>query len=114
MLRSEGRAVIGPERFAFMARLDFAAWPAEKVLQTLKELGYGGVSWMEHHFHPRRQSRGELQALIQRTADAGLAVSEIVVQQDLVCLDEVTRRDRVALVREYIETAAEVGQPCFR
>jgi sugar phosphate isomerase/epimerase len=103
--------MIPNSRFAFMARLDFATWPSEKVLATLKSLGYGGVSWMRHHFHPRNKSLAELRALMQQTGDAGLGVSEIVVQQDLVCLDEGMRRDRIALAAEYIQAAAAVGRP---
>ena len=98
-------------RFAFMARLDFATWAPERVVAALRELGYGGVSWMRQHFHPRTHSAAQLRALMQVTADGGLAVTEVVVQQDLVCLDEAVRRDRIVLVGEYIEAAAEVGRP---
>lgn len=94
-----------------MARLDFAAWPPERVVAALKGLGYGGVSWMRQHFHPRTHALGDLRALLQTTQDAGLAVTELVVQQDLVCLDEAVRRDRIAVVCEYIEAAAAADRP---
>jgi sugar phosphate isomerase/epimerase len=106
-----GRLLIPDSRFAFMARLDFAAWPPERVVAALKGLGYGGVSWMRQHFHPRTHALGDLRALLQTTRDAGLAVTELVVQQDLVCLDEAVRRDRIAVVGEYIEAAAAAGRP---
>lgn len=103
--------MIPDRRFAFMARLDFATWPAERVVAALAELGYGGVSWMRYHFHPRTHSLGDLHALVDSTHDAGLAVTELVVQQDFVCLDEAARRERIDVACEYIEAAAAVGRP---
>lgn len=103
--------MIPDRRFGFMARLDFGHWPAARVVAALRDLGYGGVSWTRPHFHPRTHALADLRALVETTGDAGLGVAELVVQQDLVCLDEATRRDRIAVVCEYVEAAAAAGRP---
>ncbi len=103
--------MIGTDRLAFMASLGFSRMEPRKVVATLKQLGYGGVEWTLAHFNPRTTSKQQRQELVQVTRDAGLEITEVVVQQDMVSLDENARRDRIDLVRECIEAAhdADVG-----
>ena len=96
-------------RIGFMASSAFAQMPAEEVVATLKELGYSAVEWTSAHFNPRTKSGTELKRLVEVTHDAGLAVSEVVVQQDYVCLDDAAREDRIAYSIEAVEACAEAG-----
>ncbi|MBM3473826.1 MAG: sugar phosphate isomerase/epimerase [Armatimonadetes bacterium] len=98
-----------PSRLAYMASLGFTAWKPEDVCRCLADLGYGAVEWTLAHFDPRSHSDDEIAALMQVTRDAGLAVSEVVVQQDYVTRDEAARADRVAHTIECIEAAARHG-----
>jgi sugar phosphate isomerase/epimerase len=96
-------------RIGFMASLGFASMPAREVAGALKALGYASVEWTAAHFNPRTKSRAELDELVAITRDAGLACSEVVVQQDYVCLDEAARRDRIAYSIETIEACGACG-----
>ncbi len=97
------------QRIGFLASLGFAAMPAAKVVAELKALGYGAVEWTGAHFNPRAKSESELKDLVALTREGGLAVSEVVVQQDYVCLDDGAREDRIAFTIESIEACAAAG-----
>jgi len=101
--------MLNNRKIAFLAALDFILWEPEKVLGSLSNLGYDGVEWTLAHFNPRTKSRKELNKLIKLTKSYGLEISDIVVQQDVISLNEKIRRDRIELVKECIETASEVG-----
>lgn len=101
--------MINSRKFAFMASLDFASWQPERILESLSNLGYDGVEWTLSHFNPRTKSREELRKLAELIKSYGLEVSEVVVQQDVVNLNEKIRRDRIELVKECIEVVSEVG-----
>ena len=96
-------------KFGFMASLDFRFWDAEKVVTALSKIGYRGVEWTLSHFNPKTKTLEDLQALINVTNAYGLDVSEIVVQQDMVTLDEKLRKSRIELVKECIKAASQVG-----
>ena len=96
-------------KLAFMASLGYAQKPAPEVIASLKALGYDGVEWTMSHFNPREKSRSELRQLVEQTREAGLEVSEVCVQQDLVALDDTLRLDRVNIELECIEDAAAAG-----
>lgn len=95
-------------KLAFLAGLDYAGWPAEKVIASLKGLGYEGVEWTTAHFDPRKPI-AELRDLVRRTRDAGLEVSRIMAHEDLVSLDEGARRARIDQTLRVIEAAGECG-----
>jgi sugar phosphate isomerase/epimerase len=94
-----------------MASLGYAQMAPHEVVASLASLGYQAVEWTMHHFNPRTHTLAELEQLVTITREGGLEVSEAVVQQDLVCLDEVTREDRIVLCLESIEAAAACGIP---
>ncbi len=96
-------------KIAFLASLDFTSWEPEKVLEALSSFGYDGVGWTLSHFNPRTRTKEELKKLVKLTQGYGLEISEIMVRQDVVSLDESVRRDRIKLVKECIETASEAG-----
>ena len=74
----------------------------------MSEIGYEGVEWTLAHFNPRVKAVKELQELVKVTKAHGLEVSEVVVQQDLVTLDERKRKDRIDFIKECIRAAAKV------
>lgn len=96
-------------QIGFMASLGFARMPARQVVLCLKELGYNAVEWTFAHFHPRSKSPQELQEIVEMTCSAGLDVSEVVIQQDYVCLDDGRRDDRIRLTIEAINACSDVG-----
>ena len=96
-------------KLAFMASLNYAKMAPQEVVASLAQLGYEAVEWTQQHFNPRKQSKSELQELVTITQKGGLDISELVVQQDLVCLDEINRQDRINLCLEYIQAAADCG-----
>jgi len=86
------------QRLAFLASLGYSEMGVADVCASLKSIGYDGIEWTLAHFNPRTMSAGELADLVAVTQGHDLEVSEVVMQQDLVCLDEDVRRDRVDVV----------------
>lgn len=96
-------------KFGFLAGLDFVRWKPADVVKCLKQLGYEGVEWTLSHFNPRGKSEKELAEVVKDTRDNGLEISEIVVQQSYVWLEEEKRRDAISFTRECIKTCAKFG-----
>ncbi len=96
-------------RLAFMASLGYSQMAPKDVVRSLKAIGYEGIEWTLAHFNPRTRSAADLRRLVEITRDGGLEVSEVVVQQDVVCLKDDVRADRITLGVECIEAAAEAG-----
>lgn len=97
------------QKLAFLSSLGYRDMSAADVCASLKSIGYDGVEWTLAHFDPHTMSARELADVVAVTHEHGLEISEILVQQDLVCLDESVLRDRVDLVLEAIEAAAGAG-----
>jgi len=100
--------MLSENNLAFLAGL-FGQRKPEEILSTLSRIGYKGVEWPLAHFNPREKSIPELKEVVEKTQEYGMEVSEVVVQQDVVSLDEGTRMDRIKLVEECINAAREVG-----
>lgn len=98
-----------PSKLGYLAGLGFGAWKPKDVVRCLAELGYSAVEWTLAHFDPRTHSDAELAELMEATREAGLTVSEVVVQQDYVTRDEAARADRVTHTIECLEAAARHG-----
>ena len=96
-------------KLAFMASLSYAQMKPEEVCGSLSKLGYNGVEWTLAHFNPRTKSKKELKDIIRITEENGLEISEIVVQQDYVCLDKNVRKDRIAITKECINVFSDLG-----
>lgn len=98
-------------KWAYLASLGFAGMPAEQVVGHLAALGYHGVEWTLAHFHPGAHSPAQLARVAEVTREAGLGLSELVVQQDLVTLDEAARKERIALTIDCVRACADCGIP---
>jgi len=96
-------------KYGFLAGLDFAAMPAEEVVGHLAAAGYAAVSWPLARFDPRYTTPQDRARLMRVTREAGLAVSEWVVQQDYVHPDAGVRRARVTLTADAMRAVAELG-----
>jgi len=96
-------------KFSFLAGLDFSRWKVEDVVKSLKQLGYDGVEWTLAHFNPREKSEKELADVVRKTGDAGLEISELVVQQSYVWLEKEKNRDAINFTKECIESCAKFG-----
>jgi sugar phosphate isomerase/epimerase len=97
------------DRIAFLASLGYIGRSPAEVCRSLASLGYTGVEWTLHHFDPRIHTPAARQELVRTTHEFGLEISELVVQQDVVCLDPDELRDRVSLTLQCIEAAGEMG-----
>lgn len=95
-------------RLGFMASLALDAMPPANVVSGLAQLGYNAVEWTRS-FNPRDRTMAELRNIVEVTANAGLAISEVVIQQDYVCLDEGGRHERIMKTCETIQACAELG-----
>lgn len=101
---------VGPfAGWGFLAGLDYETQPHTEVMHSLKRQGYSAVEWTLAHFDPRRMSDAELDQVIADTRAGGLEVSEIVVQQDLICQDQAEQRRRVDLTVAVGKAAARNG-----
>lgn len=96
-------------KIGYLATLGFGAMPASEVIGHLKEIGYTAIEWTLAHFNPRAHNSAALRHVVEATRAAGMAPSELVVQQDYVHRDDDVREDRVALTLECIEACAEHG-----
>lgn len=96
-------------RLGFLASLGFAAMPPEQVVEILRDLGYAAVEWTSAHFNPRTKSPAERRRLVEMTREGGLEVSEVIIQQDYVCLDDALYEDRIAYTLDTIEACADAG-----
>ncbi len=96
-------------KLAFMSSLGYAEMAPEKVVNSLASCGYEAIEWTLSHFDPRTHTPAQNKRLVEITQNAGLEVSEFVVQTDVVCLDEAERRDRIAFGLECLAAASECG-----
>ena len=97
------------EKIGFLASLGFAAMEPEEVLKTLSEIGYKAVEWTLAHLDPRKKSAEEIKRVVDLTKQYDMEVSEVVVHQDLVVLDENMRKKTTDFVLQCIQTFSEAG-----
>jgi sugar phosphate isomerase/epimerase len=95
-------------RFGFLAGLDFIGRPADQVANSLAEAGYQAVSWPLAWFDPYSTTSEERRKLVQFTHQAGLHISEWVVQIDTIALDPGARRERLDHTIAALRCAAEM------
>ncbi len=97
------------EKVGFDVCLGFTAMEPEEVLRTLSEIGYKAVEWTLAHLDPRTKSVKEIKQVVDLTKQYDMEVSEVVVQQDLVVLDENMRKKTTDFVLQCIQTFSEAG-----
>lgn len=104
----ENRMKPNTRKIAFLAGLDFASMPVQKVTTALSEAGYQGVSWPLARFDPFLTNSSERNHLLLETHSAGLQVSEWVLQVDYICIDREERNRRIAHTKEVIHAIADL------
>lgn len=87
----------------------FLAWPPERTIEVLADIGYTAVDWCIAQFDPLVQSPAVLVALAERSRAAGLRTPQFMVHQDLVCLDPGLREERIVRTERAIEACTEAG-----
>jgi len=97
------------EKIGFLASLGFESMEPEEVLKTLSEIGYKAVEWPLAHLDPRKKSVEEIKRVVDLTKQYDMEVSEVVVHQDLVVLDENMRKKTTDFVLQCIQTFSEAG-----
>ena len=97
------------EKIGFLASLGFASMEPEEVLKTLSEIGYKAVEWTLAHLDPRKKSVEEIKRVVDLTKQYNMEVSEVVVHQGLVVLDENMRKKTTDFVLQCIQTFSEAG-----
>jgi sugar phosphate isomerase/epimerase len=97
-----------PHSFGFMASLGFCNWSIEDISFCLSGLGYSTVEWTLAHFNPYHDP-ADLISLVRIPENNGLAVSEVVIQQDLVTLDPGKYQERIEFISVSIQAAAKIG-----
>ena len=95
-------------RISFQASLGYREWPAEKVVASLKDIGYDGIEWGTTHFDPEK-GLAACRQVVDATRDAGLEVCRIFAHEDLVCLDDAERQTRIDRTVAVIAMAGECG-----
>ena len=96
-------------KVGYMPTLSYSSMDVDSVCKSLKALGYDSVEWTLTHFNPRAMSRSELENVVKITHDNGLEISEIVVQQDLVLMDEDAIKNNIEFVKLCIREFSAVG-----
>ncbi len=97
------------EKVGFDTNIICSSMKPDEVLKTLSEIGYKAVEWSLDHLDPRKKSVEEIKRVVDLTKQYDMEVSEVVVQQDLVVLDENMRKKTIDFVSQCIQTFSEVG-----
>jgi len=100
---------VNTEKIGFDTNVLFVSMKPDEVLRTLLETGYKAVEWSLDHLDPRKKSVEEIKQVVDLTQKYDMEVSEVVVQQDLVVLDEDMRKKTIDFVSQCIQTFSEVG-----
>ena len=95
-------------KLAFVAGLGYSRQDAKDVIASLAGIGYDGIEWTPAHFDADSPLAG-LRELVDRTRDAGLEVSRVMMHQGLVHLDETVREKRIERTVRVIEAAGACG-----
>ena len=97
------------EKVGFDTNIICSSMKPDEVLKTLSEIGYKAVEWSLDHLDPRKKSVEEIKRVVDLTKQYDMEVSEVVVQQDLVVLDENMRKKTTDFVLQCIQTFSEAG-----
>ena len=96
---------------AFLTILDYRTMDSVNVIESLRQLGYEGIEWtMNPHFDPDKPIE-ELRALVDRTRDAGMDVSQVMAHEDLISLDQEARKRLIDRIVRTIDAAGRCGVP---
>jgi sugar phosphate isomerase/epimerase len=96
-------------KLGFMPSGNYTEKSVDEVCESLKKIGYEAVEWLPHFASPRTHSEKELSALVKTSQKYGLEISEIIVQQDLIVLDESIRKDNINYIKECINSYSDIG-----
>ena len=101
--------MIGAFKIGFMASGSYDAMEAAVVCDSLRNIGYDSVEWPCRRVSPVINAPAGIKALVETTKRSGLAVSEAVVQEDLIKLDAQDRKRSADFVCRCINELPECG-----
>jgi sugar phosphate isomerase/epimerase len=81
----------------------------EFICDTLKQQGYDAVEWPLAFFCPEKRDDAYRRRVCDATANAGLLLSEVVLQQDYILIDESARQQAIDYTILCIERFAQAG-----
>ena len=93
----------------FFLNLDQGQATDQEVVDMLSDVGYQAIELGVSHLDPRRMSAAQMKELVRTTEAAGLQVSELVVQRELVHRDVAVREAELALTADCIAAAVDLG-----
>lgn len=106
--------MIGGFKMGFMASLGYSKMGMREVAESLSAMGYDAVSLPLSHFHRTMGILGSSPTSNTKEGEEShLDISEIVVQQDLVFVDEEKRADAIRFICDCIESFGRVGVTCI-
>ena len=93
----------------FFLNLDQGDMSNEQVVSMLAEVGYQCIEYGLTHLNPQTMSGQQMRDLLHLTERGGLAISEWVVQRELVHRDESVREQELQLILDCIRAAGDLG-----
>jgi len=96
-------------KLGFMASLGFADLPVREVVDDLARIGYEGISWPLARFDPRSTKPTDRHTMVTACKNAGITITEFVLQQDFIHPERVVRRERLALCIDVLRTLADLN-----
>ena len=101
--------MVGGFKIGFIPGGSYRKMACGEICADLRSIGYDAVEWFLDFVHPDTMSVSEIKNVFDESKAAGLEVSEIIVQQDLVVLDSDERKRNAELVLRCIELYASLG-----
>lgn len=99
-------------KVGFMANGSLLSRPMEETCALLKDIGYDAIE-LSGGFLNQAGTDKELAVQLGKIHEAGLTLSEVVVQQDYISLDEGERRKAIDTTKEWILRFAQAGISVF-
>jgi len=100
--------MINGRKVGFYANGTLLEMPMEKTAEILKNIGYDAIelntAWAE-----KCGSDAEMARQLKVIGEAGLTLSEFVIQLDYVALDKEVRRQAIEQTKDYIRRCADLG-----
>ena len=96
-------------KIGFMPNSTMLSWEPEKVCEYLKNAGYDAIELLPVFVCADSKTENDRKRMSQAAEKSGLAISEIVLQRDLVMHDENARNQNIEYIIRNIKTAADMG-----
>ena len=96
-------------KVGFFLNLDQGSMTNQEVVGMLAEIGYDCIEFGISHMNPHSMSPDQMRDVVQMTDQAGLEISEWVVQREFVHPDESVREKELQLTVDCLKSAGDLG-----